>query len=287
LKNKDLAIKSLKNLKTYGLILSGMLAMIWLFSMFGCGLGARFLFSSPKKAISASASEAFGREEVWFPAPDGTLLYGWLIPAKKAFPLILYFYGNATNIAQEMDNLAFLKGLGQPLFIFDYRGFGQSHGRTRSEKTLFEDARAALDILKKRGWAPEQIVYYGRSMGGAIALQMAIETPPAGVVLESAFTSLSDIAWHLTPVTYVLVGWWNISNHFDNLHKIANISQPLLIFQGEMDSTVPVEMSRRLFKQAKEPKTLHLVKGAGHSDAFQVGGDDYRNAWMDFISGLR
>ena len=120
-------------------------------------------------------------------------------------------------------------------------------------------------------------------MGATVALQMGLETPPAAVVLESAFTSMSDIAWHTAPVTYALIGWWAIDAEFDNLNKITNLSVPLVIFQGGKDKIVPPKMARRLFDQAREPRAIYLIPEGGHSDLFQVGGDKYKNAWIDLV----
>jgi fermentation-respiration switch protein FrsA (DUF1100 family) len=123
------------------------------------------------------------------------------------------------------------------------------------------------------------MIFYGHSMGTAVSLQMGLETHPVAVVLESPFTSMSDIAWHTAPVTYALIGWWAIDAKFDNLNKIQNLSVPLIIFQGNKDKIVSPKMAQRLFNQAREPKAIYIIPDGGHNDLFQVGGEKYKNVW--------
>jgi fermentation-respiration switch protein FrsA (DUF1100 family) len=112
---------------------------------------------------------------------------------------------------------------------------------------------------------------------------MALEKPPAGVVLECPFTSLRDMARERTPVTYALAGWWAIGRRFDNLAKIPRLQRPLLLIHGDMDQVVPWSMGKQLFEHAPEPKTFLSVPGAGHSNASQVGGASYQLAWENFL----
>ncbi len=244
----------------------------------------RFIFSSDREIVSTPDRSGLAYEDVIFPSSDGVQLHGWLIPGEAQRPLVLFFHGNAANISYRVENIVYLHQLGFPVFIFDYRGFGSSQGQATGEKDLYQDARGALGWLGERGWSPGRMIFFGRSMGAAVALQLAIETAPAGLVLESPFTSLRDIARKTAPATYALVGWWNIGDVFDNLDKIGRLKTPLLIFYGDRDPIVPNDMSLRLFARAGEPKSLYRVKGAGHSDAFEVGGEGYRQAWDTFVA---
>lgn len=253
-------------------------------SLCGCGFGMRYVFSTSRDTLSTPDRRGLAYEEVWFPARDGVKLHGWLVPGEADKPLVVFFHGNAANISHRVDQIACLNSLGLSVFIFDYRGFGVSEGRALSEEDIYRDARGALDYLATRGHPPGRLVYFGSSMGAAVALQMALETPPTGVALECPFTSLRDIARHMTPVTYALVGWWSIDTAFDNINKIGLLSRPLLILHGDRDDKIPLEMSRLLFVKAKEPKTLLVVPGAGHSDVFSVGGETYRQAWRSFLA---
>ena len=253
--------------------------MFLIFSTFGCN-GTRFIFSSSKDVLSTPDEAGLAYEDIWFKTQDGVQLHGWMVPGNPEMPLILFFHGNAANISYRVDNLRYFNKLGFSTFIFDYRGFGKSHGQATREEDLYIDARGALDYLKAKGWSPARMIYYGRSMGAAVSLQMSLESPPAVVVLECPFTSMSDIAKHTAPVTYALFGWWAITAKFDNLSKIKELSRPVVIFQGNADKIVPKEMALRLFHQANEPKALHLVAGGGHSNLYQVGGDKYEGVWL-------
>jgi hypothetical protein len=260
------------------------IAATWLaFLMAGCGFGSRFIFSSSADTVGTPDQVGMDYEDVWFRAADGVRLHGWYVPAEADRPLVLFFHGNAANITHRVPNLQYLHGLGLPVFIFDYRGYGTSKGRSLHEEDLYRDARGALDWLRARGWKPERMIFFGRSLGAAVALHMALESPPGGVVLEAPFTSLRDIGRETTPVIYALFGWWGIDAQFDNLKKIPLLCRPLLIFHGDRDRTIPHEMSLRLFELAREPKTLRLVPGARHSDAFAVGGEYYRQGWQVFL----
>lgn len=248
----------------------------------GCN-GTRFLFSADKEVISTPTDLGLNYDEVWFDGNDDVPINGWSIPGKPDMPLILFFHGNAANISHFVAILRYFNEMGFSTFIFDYRGFGKSHGQVIREEDLYIDGRSAVDYLISKGWQPSQMIFYGHSMGTAVSLQMGLETPPAAVVLESPFTSMSDIAWHTAPITYALIGWWAIDAEFDNLNKIGELSVPLVIFQGCQDKIVSPKMAQRLYQHAREPKAIYFIPNAGHSNLFQVGGEKYKNAWIDLV----
>ncbi len=252
----------------------------------GCGFGTRYVFSSSSDLLATPADAGLPYREFWFPAADGVRLNGWLIPGDPEQPIVLFFHGNAANISHRVPNLRHLHEMGFSAFIFDYRGFGLSEGRPLSEDDLQRDAQGALELLRRLGWETSRMIYFGRSMGAAVALQLALQTPPAGLVLEAPFTSLHQIARHLTPYTYYSVGWWSMGQDFDNLGRIDQVRVPLLIFHGDQDRIVPLRMSLQLLARAPEPKTLHIVHGGGHSDAYLAGGEEYRMAWRQFAAGI-
>ncbi|MDO3379839.1 alpha/beta hydrolase [Geoalkalibacter halelectricus] len=253
------------------------------FIISGCGFGTRYIFNANKDILATPDQVNLRFQEVWFPAADGTMLHGWFVPSDPDSPLVVFFHGNAANITHRVDNLLHLNNLGLSVFIFDYRGYGASEGRPLHEKDLYLDAQGALSWLTQEGWELDRMIFYGRSMGAAVALQAALEAPPAGLVLECPFTNLSEIARAMTPVTYYLLGWWSINARFDNLTKISQLERPLLVIHGEQDKVVPWAMGKTLYERAPEPKRFHSVPEAGHSDAFLVGGEAYSQAWLDFI----
>lgn len=259
------------------------LIMLLACNLYGCGLGNRFIFNSNDQILSKPDQFGMTFEDVWFKSTDGISLHGWYIPSSSSDYLVVYFHGNAANISHRMEILHYLNQLDLSVFIFDYRGFGVSEGIPLREKDLYRDAQGAVKWLEQKGWRLDQMIFFGRSMGAAIALQTALDTPPAGVILEAPFTSLSEIARKITPTIYAFFGWWNINTRFDNLNKISRLTRPLLMVHGIRDRTVPVEMSLRLFDRAAEPKSLLLIPEAGHSDSFKAGGETYREAWVNFI----
>ena len=256
--------------------------IVWIqaFVAVGC-YGNRFIFSSGKDVSSTPAEMGLDYDEVWFDTKDDVSIHGWSIPGQFDMPLVIFFHGNAANISHFVAILQYFHEMGFATFIFDYRGFGKSQGHVLREEDLYIDGRSAVDYLRNKGWQPSQMIFYGHSMGAAVSLQMGLEIPPAAVVLESPFTSLSEIAWHTSPVTYALIGWGGGDIEFDNLNKIQNLSVPLVIFQGGRDKIVPPKMAQRLYQHAREPKTIHFFPNGGHSDLYQVGGDKYRKAWTE------
>ena len=222
--------------------------------------------------------------EVWLTSRDNVKLHSWLIPGNADMPMVIFFHGNAANISHRMDILQYFNEMGYSVFIFDYRGFGKSHGQPYREEDLYRDARSALKYLRTSGWESTRLIYFGRSLGAAVSLQMALESPPAAVVLECPFTSMSDIAWHTAPITYALIGWWTIDAKFDNINKIQKLTAPLIIFQGDKDPVVPKEMAQRLYQRANQPKALYLIPGGGHINLYKIGADKYRRVWLNLAT---
>jgi len=243
----------------------------------------RFLFFPSRDLHVTPAEAGLPFEEVVFPAADGTRLHGWLIPADPAGPLVLFCHGNAGNIADRLEALRFLHDLGLPVFIFDYRGYGRSAGTT-SEAGTYADGRGALDWLAERGWQPQRLIYLGRSLGAGVALRLAIERPPAALVLETPFTSVAAMGRQHYPLLFLLAGWL-LQARYDNLAKIGDLKAPLLLVQGTADAIVPPAMADRLFERAPQPKRLLSLAGAGHNDLF-ASFPEYRRAWRDLLASL-
>jgi hypothetical protein len=247
-------------------------------------LEQRYIYFPDRKLIATPTAVGLAYEEVRFAAADGTALHGWYLPGEAGRPLVVFCHGNAGNISHRLESLDLLHGLGLSVFIFDYQGYGQSEGRP-SEEGTYADARGALAWLRQRGWTPAQLVYFGESLGAAVAVQLALEHPPAGLVLEAPFTSIAAMGRHHYLLLHLLLGWL-LDARYDNLAKIGKIRSPLLIIQGEADTIVPPAMSRRLYEAAGGPKTLRLIPGANHNDLLFTGGSAYREAWREFLAAL-
>ncbi|NIQ93690.1 MAG: alpha/beta hydrolase, partial [Desulfuromonadales bacterium] len=154
-----------------------------------------------------------------------------------------------------------------------------------SEAGTYADARGALAWLQARGWSTDRLIFFGRSLGAAVALQLAVEQPPAGVILESPFTSIRAMGWRHNPVLTFLLGWL-LNARYDNAAKIEKLQSPLMVIHGENDTIVPPEMGRRLFDQAPEPKRFFLRAGAGHNSPLPPSNAPYWQAWRDFLDRL-
>ncbi len=248
----------------------------------------RYLIYAPDRQLETTPQSAgLAYEDVRFPAGDGTMLHGWLIPAPDARLTLLWFHGNAGNIGHRVDNIKYLHRLLRlNVFIFDYRGYGQSAGTHSdlSEEATYRDAEGALTYLRgRRDLAHTRLVYFGRSLGASIAVEAARHHPPAALILETPFTSLKEMARVALP--FLPLGSL-LRTKYDSLSKIREIRVPLLILHGDRDDVVPYEQGRRLFDAANEPKTFYRIRGARHNDTYIVGGQPYFDAWARFLEGL-
>ncbi|TML99786.1 MAG: alpha/beta hydrolase [Actinobacteria bacterium] len=153
------------------------------------------------------------------------------------------------------------------LLLFDYRGYGRSSGRPDEEGT-YRDALAAKNALLTRPECdPARVIYLGESLGGAIALALALEVPPRGLILQSTFTSLRAVAHHHYPVIPPVV----IPDAYPSIRRIAKLKAPLLSLHGDRDEVVPLSEGRALYEAAPEPKRLRVFEGLGHSDLVSAG----------------
>lgn len=236
----------------------------------GCGAANWFVLTSNDTLASTPASSDVPYRDIWISA-DGVRLHGWYAAGLPSKPLILIFHGNSSNISDCTEYVRHFHASGFSVFLFDYRGYGVSWGESFGEDDLYEDARNVLSFLKRHGWRSDSIIYYGQSMGAAVALQMTLEQPPAGIVLESPFTSFHDIALFHSPAWYGLLGRFIIDIPFENAAKVGLLNAPLLIIHGEEDEVVPVEMSLHLFTRARTEKSLYLVRGGRHCEILSDG----------------
>lgn len=238
----------------------------------------------PERALVATpAAAGLGYEDVWLTTADGVRLHGWLTPAVGARFLVVFCHGNAGNVSHRVDNLRRLHELGVASFIFDYRGYGQSQGRP-SEEGFYRDAESAQDeALRMARRLRLEVVVFGRSLGGVAAAHMAARARPQGLILESTFTHLGDMARSLVPLP-LLAG--ALKDRFSAIERVGRVEAPSLFFHGDRDEVVPMALGRRLYEAAPEPKRWVTLAGAGHNDTYLVGGAAYWRAWRDFLDGL-
>jgi fermentation-respiration switch protein FrsA (DUF1100 family) len=219
-------------------------------------------------------------EDVWFNAADGTRLHGWYCPADKPRAVVLYAHGNGGNVSHRAALLRrFQNDLRLTLLIFDYRGYGRSEGAPTVEGVV-QDARAARTALARRAGVTEtQVVLMGRSLGGAVVVQLAADSPPRGLILQSTFSSLKDVAAHYYPA----LAWLAPAGKLNSAAKIARYKGPLLQSHGDADRTVPYALGRKLFEAAREPKRFVTIPGGDHNDPLTP---EYYRQLKDFLGSL-
>ncbi|GAK54919.1 phospholipase/carboxylesterase [Candidatus Vecturithrix granuli] len=223
-------------------------------------------------------------EDCTFRTEDGVTLHGWfahaVAPDTRPRRTLLFLHGNAGNITHRQTNIVHLIQCGLNVFIFDYRGYGKSEG-TPSEQGLYADAASAYEyLLARKDVQPEHIVFFGRSLGGAVAVELATRKPCEKLILESTFTSIKGMVreiFGLLPVHYL------IRSQFDSLAKIRTIHVPLLVIHGNQDTIVPFEQGKQLFAAANAPKFFYEIHGADHNDTYDIGGDAYFERLKAFI----
>ena len=266
--------------KFHRYLLLGVVALI-VMGIFG--LLENFLLYHPYREIEQTPKTyGVAYENVHFTAEDGVRLHGWYVaPEYPDGPVLLWAHGNAGNLSHRAENVAlFQKKLGAGVFIFDYRGFGKSESRP-SEEGLYADGRAAYGWLVKL-IAHERIVLFGRSLGAAVMVKLAVEGKKArGLILESPFESTLAMGKQMFPFLPVS---WLISSKFDSAAMIPKVEMPLFILHGDKDGIVPHAQGMRLYEAARAPyKRFFTIKGAGHNDTYIAGGAAYWAAWRDFL----
>jgi fermentation-respiration switch protein FrsA (DUF1100 family) len=193
---------------------------------------------------------------------------------------VLLFHGNGGNIGDRVVHAALLTAVGLDVLLVDYRGYGRSSGRP-SEAGTYRDARAArAALLARPDVDPDRVVYLGESLGGAVALELALAHPPAGVVLLSTFTSVRDMARR----HYAVLPAALVPDAYPSLRRVRDLRAPLLVIHGDRDDLVPLMYGQELFEAAPEPKQLHLIAGAGHNDLVSLAGEEWARVIAQFIA---
>ncbi|NIR47512.1 alpha/beta hydrolase [candidate division KSB1 bacterium] len=260
-----------------------LILVLIIFSVFIRLFENSFIYFPAKYPDGFWQTETFGLkvEDCYFTTADGVRLHGWLLTNENAVATLLWCHGNAGNIAGRLDNLAKLKALPVNVFLFDYRGYGKSEGQP-NEKGVYRDAVAAYDYLVSRpNIDPDTIIPFGRSLGGAVAVDLATKRACAGLILESTFTTAKDMA--KSAFGPIPVHWF-IKTEFNSIEKIGQIRVPLLVLHGTEDTTVPFKLGRQLFEAANNPKEFYEIQGADHNNTYFRGGKDYFHKFEKFIT---
>ncbi len=272
------------------------LTLLGLVLSYGAIVGLAFafqdqlLFQPSSRLLATPEDGGMDYETVRLTTDDGETLHGWWIPAadvsretspsEDATHTLLFFHGNAGNISGRLESTQQFHRLGLNVLIVDYRGYGQSTGAP-SEQGLYRDAAACWrHLTETRGISPEDIVIFGRSMGGGPATWLAQRHPPGALILESVFTNVPDVGAHhysFLPVRALA------TNQFDNESRVPEIEAPTLHIHSRGDRVVPFELGRRVYEAASEPKQFLEIQG-GHNDGFLVSSETYLRTIGDFLA---
>lgn len=244
---------------------------------------ARLLYypQIPSRAIGPGPdSIGLDYESVDLLTEDGIKLDAWFVPAHEPRGVVLFFHGNAGNISHRLDSLKIFHDLNLSTLIFDYRGYGRSEGST-SEEGTYRDADAAWRYLtESRGIPASQIILFGRSLGAAVAAYLASRQRPAGLIIESGFMSVPELAAKLYRW---LPARWLARFNYPTSDYLQVASLPVLIVHSRDDEIIPFEQGKMLFEQARMPKQFLSLRG-GHNDGFLVSGRNYVDGLNTFLA---
>jgi len=247
-----------------------------------CRLMEKRLIFYPERTIWATpADRGLAYEDVSFHASDGVRLNGWFVPGNRRDVTLLWFHGNAGNISDRVENIKLLHDHASiNIFIFDYRGYGRSEGSV-SEEGTYRDAEAAFAHLSsRRDVGPSKVIFFGRSLGAAVAVELARRERCAGLILETPFTSVREMANTAFPL--FPVGFF-FKTKYDTLSKDQTGQRSHSGPPRRQGRDVPLSMGRRIFEAAHEPKAFFVIQGARHNDTYLVGGRAYFEALDRFI----
>jgi uncharacterized protein len=262
-------------------VLAAALGLLWVFQR-------RLIYLPSPGPVPPAASALPGATDVAFRTADGLRLQGWFVPpvddpAPRPAGAVLVCNGNGGDRSMRADLAAALSRMGLAVLLFDYRGYGGNPG-SPTEEGLSADARAALAYLAGRPEVdPDRVVYFGESLGAAVALRLATERPPAALVLRSPFASLAEVGRRHYPVLPVSL---LLRDRYESAALAGRLSAPLLVVAGGRDRIVPASHSRRLFAAAPEPKRLVVLEGVDHNDHELLAGPRLVAELRSFLAGV-
>ncbi len=246
---------------------------------------ASIIFHPERAALGGLWRVPQGAEEVWFRNAEGLRLHGWFFHSKTqpAHATVVYAHGNGGNLSYCDWVGESLAARGFDVLLFDYRGYGRSEGEAAGEAGLYADAEAAYDfVTKERGVPARRVVLYGQSLGTAAVGDVAARRECGALVLESGLSSAADMAAVVMPWLPRFVRGL-MKNKLDTASKLQGVRCPILVVHGDRDEVIPASQGRTLFEAAPEPKRLIVIKGAGHNDLSNVGGEEYLDTLAEFV----
>ncbi|MHC4364833.1 MAG: alpha/beta hydrolase [Planctomycetota bacterium] len=242
-----------------------------------------FLYKPVRGVLYTPDELGLDFEKVTLKTDDGLHLSSWYVPAGNSQMTVLFCHGNGGNMMHRLDSINILYNLGLNCLVFDYRGYGNSEGKPTEEGTYL-DAKAAYKWLtEQKDIAPENIIIFGRSLGGSIAAQLASRVKPASLIIESAFTSYVDVGRKFYP--YMPVRFFARFS-YKTIDYIKDVHFPVMIIHSRNDDLIPFEFGLELYETANEPKEFVEIFG-GHNDGFLVSSEIYNKAWTKWLNFLQ
>lgn len=221
-------------------------------------------------------------QDVTLQTTDNIQLHGWYIPHESSDQVLLFFHGNAGNISHRRNSIEIFHRLGLNVFIIDYRGYGKSDGKP-SEQGLYQDATAAWSYLtNEKRFNHNQVLIFGRSLGGAVAAQLASKVQARGLILESTLSSASDFANTVFPILSRLIV---MRYDFNTVKKMKNINYPVLVLHSPDDEIMPFHLGEKVFQSANQPKQFVPMRG-GHNNGFVISQPEYEQAIDNWLKAL-
>ncbi len=240
------------------------------------------LFHPTRRILSTPRDVGLSYEDIYFSTEDHVRLNGWLVRApanSETAATLIFCHGNAGNMGDRIEKIENFRQLGLNVFIFDYRGYGQSQGRP-TEQGMYRDGEAAFDYLRSRNDIdPEKIVVYGASLGGAAAVDVASKRPVAGLILDSTFPSAVDMGKVLAP----FVPSWLIAIKFDSAAKIKNVTAPKLFIHSPDDEVVPYDLGKKLYNMSPGPKEFLNISG-NHNEGYSLSLNVFVKGVREFLT---
>lgn len=269
--------------RIYFLLMASFFSLLAAVLLFYLGLRwfERMTVWIPRSELAAAPdSIGLNYQDVTFQSSDGVTLHGWYIKHEKPIATLLFCHGNAGNISYRLESFRQFHSIGVDVFIFDYRGYGASEGRL-SEQGTYLDAQAAYEWLRAQN--PQRpLVIFGRSLGAAIAVELASRVKADGVVVESGFTSITNLGeeiYPFLPVRRVSVIEYN------SIAGIPKLKAPVMVVHSSEDELIPFHHGEALFEAAPEPKRFLQIQG-NHNDGHLISEDEYLSGFRDYLISI-
>jgi len=240
---------------------------------------SRFVYFPTRDILATPLDAGLEYEDIYFNTPDGIKLNGWFIPADGRKLTVLILHGNGGNISHRLELVRVFNSIDLPVFIIDYRGYGHSQGSPTEEGTYLDGEAAMRYLAENKGLRQEDIVVYGRSLGGPVAARIAAISNPAALILDSTFTSIKDIGAELHPFLPVRKFF---RFEYDTLGFVSEVSCPVLVIHSRDDQYIPYAHAQKIYSAIRTEKDILTIEGT-HNDGFLVSGDLYREKISEFL----